>query len=267
LGQQKSGLAYVRLEFESGLDVEHGLVVVVHGTRPIGIGQLGEDGLGTPVPTSEDEIAAAESEANERRQILEAASTDTRNCEGIRILTLAASKLPSGRKLRVSLRIQTPPVTRVERALYPRCQYDVFVDVGGKHAIYKDTYTPRQDSLCPGPWPLPLFAPIVQWPKLTPLWETIQVMDADVAKSRRMGHWVGAARPDLVEAATSAWRQGLDPAQARARGVDLTRAIPGFQTAVKSITDSSEPSCPRGHGPLRQWEGKPRCWTCGWPDK
>jgi hypothetical protein len=92
---------------------------VVHGTRPIGIGQLGEDGLGTPVPTSEDEIAAAESEANERRQILEAASTDTRNCEGIRILTLAASKLPSGRKLRVSLRIQTPPVTRVERALYP----------------------------------------------------------------------------------------------------------------------------------------------------
>jgi hypothetical protein len=23
--------------------------------------------------------------------------------------------------------------------------------------------------------------------------------------------------------------------------------------------------CPEGHGPLRLWEGTPRCWTCGWP--
>jgi hypothetical protein len=25
--------------------------------------------------------------------------------------------------------------------------------------------------------------------------------------------------------------------------------------------------CHRGHGLLRDWEGKPRCWTCGWPAK
>ncbi len=25
--------------------------------------------------------------------------------------------------------------------------------------------------------------------------------------------------------------------------------------------------CPHGHGPLKIWDGKPRCWTCGWPDK
>jgi len=25
-----------------------------------------------------------------------------------------------------------------------------------------------------------------------------------------------------------------------------------------------EPHCPRGHGPLREWQGKMRCWTCGW---
>lgn len=25
--------------------------------------------------------------------------------------------------------------------------------------------------------------------------------------------------------------------------------------------------CPRGHGPLGDWQGKARCWTCGWPDK
>jgi hypothetical protein len=28
---------------------------------------------------------------------------------------------------------------------------------------------------------------------------------------------------------------------------------------------SLESQCPRGHGKLRDWEGKPRCWTCGWP--
>ncbi len=25
--------------------------------------------------------------------------------------------------------------------------------------------------------------------------------------------------------------------------------------------------CPRGHGELKPWDGKPRCWTCGWPEK
>lgn len=26
-------------------------------------------------------------------------------------------------------------------------------------------------------------------------------------------------------------------------------------------------TCERGHGTLRLWEGKYRCWTCGWPLK
>lgn len=30
---------------------------------------------------------------------------------------------------------------------------------------------------------------------------------------------------------------------------------------------SSATDCPRGHGRLREWEGLPRCWTCGWPWK
>jgi molecular chaperone DnaK (HSP70) len=25
--------------------------------------------------------------------------------------------------------------------------------------------------------------------------------------------------------------------------------------------------CPRGHGPMRMWEGRHMCWTCGYPDK
>jgi hypothetical protein len=28
-----------------------------------------------------------------------------------------------------------------------------------------------------------------------------------------------------------------------------------------------EKACPHGHGPLRAWEGMPRCWTCGYPMK
>ena len=27
-----------------------------------------------------------------------------------------------------------------------------------------------------------------------------------------------------------------------------------------------EMQCPRGHGELRAWEGRLRCWTCGWPE-
>ena len=25
--------------------------------------------------------------------------------------------------------------------------------------------------------------------------------------------------------------------------------------------------CQRGHGPLKEWSGQLRCWTCGWPFK
>jgi hypothetical protein len=25
-------------------------------------------------------------------------------------------------------------------------------------------------------------------------------------------------------------------------------------------------SCPKGHGELKRWEDKYRCWKCGWPD-
>jgi hypothetical protein len=34
-----------------------------------------------------------------------------------------------------------------------------------------------------------------------------------------------------------------------------------------AATDALSTECPNGHGPLRTWEGRLRCWTCGWqPD-
>lgn len=32
----------------------------------------------------------------------------------------------------------------------------------------------------------------------------------------------------------------------------------------RSNSATSKPECPMGHGPLRMWEGQPRCWKCGW---
>jgi hypothetical protein len=34
----------------------------------------------------------------------------------------------------------------------------------------------------------------------------------------------------------------------------------------KKVEYEGQTDCPRGHGALGLWAGKPRCWTCGWPD-
>jgi hypothetical protein len=91
----------------------------------------------------------------------------------------------------------------------------------GAQAVVNPVGLPAQDYLRAGAWPLPLFAPIVRWPQLTPLWDTVQVLEADVAKSLRIGRWVGTARPDLAETAVAAWRQGFDAAEAKRRGVTV----------------------------------------------
>lgn len=44
-----------------------------------------------------------------------------------------------------------------------------------------------------------------------------------------------------------------------------TRKKSSKPTRPKVVT--SEQNCPRGHGPLKLWDGLPRCWKCGWPDK
>lgn len=223
LDDSRKGLAYVRLEFESDIDPEHGVAVVVHGTTPIGIGQMGDDDLGLPLDERADEIAAALAAGNltAASEALAAAASDPRNGEGIRTLSAAAAKLPKGRTLRVSLRIETPPVRRLDRSQFGgrSCQYVLSVDVGGSQTILNIPDSPAQDYLRAGAWPRPLFAPIIQWPQLTPSWETVEVLEVDVNKSLRLGRTVGTPRPDLHEAAVSAWRQGVDAQEAATRDV------------------------------------------------
>ena len=31
-----------------------------------------------------------------------------------------------------------------------------------------------------------------------------------------------------------------------------------------SLSEESFLECPNGHGPLKEWSGRPQCWTCGW---
>ena len=60
----------------------------------------------------------------------------------------------------------------------------------------------------------------------------IATLEADAARSKR--------RADVRRAAEALVRRG-----------DVTLAT----------------ECPRGHGTLREWEGLPPCWDCGWPWK
>jgi hypothetical protein len=48
------------------------------------------------------------------------------------------------------------------------------------------------------------------------------------------------------------------------RKADVRRAA---ELAVRRGEITLGTECPRGHGKLREWEGMPRCWTCGWPWK
>ena len=221
LDEKKARLAYVRFDFDSGVDQEHGVAVVLHGTTPVGLGGAGEDDLGLALGEHDEEAAEVQRALQPNAQALAAALSDARNGDGIRALSRAAAELPPGRTLRLTLRIETPPVRRLERLWYGSrtCRYDLSVDVGGSQTTINATDSPAQDYLRAGPWPLPLFAPILQWPQLTPFWDTVQVLDADVAKSMRLNKWVGTPRPDLHEAAAAAWRQGLDAQEAATRGV------------------------------------------------
>jgi len=44
-------------------------------------------------------------------------------------------------------------------------------------------------------------------------------------------------------------------------------AVGGHGGGQDEAAPADVPSCPRGHGPLREWSGKLRCWECGYPDK
>jgi hypothetical protein len=112
-------------------------------------------------------------------------------------------------------------VTRVEKAYYNECHYLLWIDVRGNKVTFKDMNTPRQDYLYAAEWPTFLFAPILQWPDLRPLWDTLEVRELDWQKAMKKRNYQGPLRPDLTEAARNALEQAFRPEEAAARGIRL----------------------------------------------
>lgn len=230
LADEEDGLARVVLSFESAFDGEHGLSVCIHGTRVLSHGGMGEQG-GWPPPSEEDlaELAAMFGRPGPRderlrlRETLEEALTDPANSEPIRELTRAALARfdDPNQQIEITVRIDTPPVTRVEKVYYGQAgtlSYDLTIGVGLDYVIYKDSETPRQAGLQGAPWPLSLFAAACKWPAARPRWETVKVRCLDKAASLRKAKPMGPELPELRAAAEAALREGFDPAKRAARG-------------------------------------------------
>ena len=143
---------------------------------------------------------------------------------GIGILWEAAAKLAPQWGLAVTLQIKTPPVTRIEKTYYPEeCHYVLTIDVRRDHVTFKDMHTPRQDYLFAGQWPSFLFAPILQWPDLKPLWETLEVQEFDWPTATKKRNYRPTPRADLLAAARGALEQAFDAQEAAARGIRLKK--------------------------------------------
>jgi hypothetical protein len=68
----------------------------------------------------------------------------------------------------------------------------------------------------------------------------------------------------LEEAAARSKREVPIERAAELREVAIRRAA---ELMVRTGEISLDSECPRGHGKLREWDGMPRCWSCGWPWK
>ncbi|MFO0875875.1 MAG: hypothetical protein U0840_00610 [Gemmataceae bacterium] len=234
LADEEDGLSRVVLSFGSAFDEEHGLRVCIHGTKVLSHGGMGEQG-GWP-PPGEDalaEMAAVYGLAPARdpqarlRETLETALTDPITSPAIVELTQAALALidDPNQQLEITVRIDTPPVTRVEKVYYGQAgtlSYDLTIGVGLDHVIYKDSTTPRQAGLQGAPWPLSLFAAQCKWPHARPRLDTVKVRQLDKAASLRKAKPMGPELPDLRATAQAALREGFDPAALKARGWRLT---------------------------------------------
>jgi len=144
--------------------------------------------------------------------------------KGLAALKEAASHLEPGVTLRLSIQIKSPPVTRIEKAYYPiECHYALTMDLEGNQVTFKDMTTPRQDYLYADGAPSHLYTPILQWPELTPLWETLEVQEFHLQKAIKSRKYVPMLRPDLIEAARSVLEQAFDAEEAAARGIELRK--------------------------------------------
>jgi hypothetical protein len=76
----------------------------------------------------------------------------------------------------------------------------------------------------------------------------------------RPEEWIDRKKRALEEAAAHRRHE----ANLRRAAEEARRAA---EEAIRSGGIRLDADCPRGHGRLRDWEGKPRCWKCGWPWK
>lgn len=145
------------------------------------------------------------------------------NAAGIPTLKAAADQLPQGLDIMITIQIQTPAVTRVEKAYGADCHYRLTLYVRRPQVTFNDMRSPRQDYLHCAEWPTYLFAPILQWPELTPIWETLEVSEFDIQKAIKKRTYQPSPRNDLIEAARTALEQGFDAHEAAVRGIQLVK--------------------------------------------
>jgi hypothetical protein len=148
-------------------------------------------------------------------------STDSAAAQipGLVELTTAANQLPADKTLRLVVEMTSPPVTQLEQVYYAEvgCHYRLTFELGNTQVTYNDTRSPRQDYLHAPNWPDALFSPIVQWPQLTPLWDTLQVVEFEFSKAVKSRKYTPTPRPDLSSAARSTLEQAFTRSAARER--------------------------------------------------
>lgn len=95
------------------------------------------------------------------------------------------------------------------------------MDVCGEKVIYKDMNSPRQSYLYSDNWPSYLFTPILQWPELRILWDTLTVVDVDIPKALKSRKYQPELRPELLDVARSTLEQTFDSQEAEARRIEV----------------------------------------------
>ncbi len=140
---------------------------------------------------------------------------------GVDVLNKAAAELPEGIDLMIRAQIKSPPVSRTEKAFFQECHYTLSMAVGNRQVTFNHITLPSQDYLYAEAWPSTLFLAVLRWPELTPLWDTVEVVQLDREQARKKRGYQPQPRPELIDAARAALELGFDPQQAASRKVRL----------------------------------------------
>ncbi|HTD68395.1 MAG TPA: hypothetical protein VK846_17865 [Candidatus Limnocylindria bacterium] len=76
-----------------------------------------------------------------------------------------------------------------------------------------------------------------------------------------------AARAFFLSQTPPVQVEHVDEVQKRKLQQEQARNAAAQAAAATALAAGESTICTRGHGPLRLWDGKLRCWTCGWPFK